>query len=69
MLSSAPAAISLFFMYARGAQLSVEGVLTEVISVIVIAHVGLLLLKEPLSFAKAAGLMFSAIGIVLLFQD
>ena len=60
--------ISLFFMYARGAQLSIAGVLTEVISIAVIALVGLILLKEPITFTKALGLFFSAIGIVFLFE-
>ena len=60
--------ISLFFMYARGAQLSIAGVLTEVISIAVIALVGLILLKEPLTVSKVLGLIFSAIGVIFLFE-
>ena len=60
--------LSIFFMYARGAQLSIAGILAEVAAVAIIALVGILLLKEPLSFAKAAGLIFSAIGIAFLFE-
>ena len=66
--SIALADIALFFMYARGAQLSIAGVVTEVISIAVIVVVGILFLKEPLSITKALGLVFSVIGIVFLFE-
>jgi uncharacterized membrane protein len=66
--SIALADIALFFMYARGAQLSIAGVLTEVISIAVIVLVGILFLKEPLTLPKALGLIFSAIGVIFLFE-
>ncbi|MFZ2706647.1 MAG: hypothetical protein WAY88_00755, partial [Minisyncoccia bacterium] len=67
--SIAIADIALFFMYARGAQISVAALLTELLSLMVITLVGLFLLKEPLSWTKGAGLLFSLIGIVLLFKQ
>ncbi|MBI5456609.1 EamA family transporter [Candidatus Kaiserbacteria bacterium] len=67
-ISIALADIALFFMYARGAQLSVAALLTEVISIAVVTLIGLLLLKEPFSWTKGLGILFSAIGILLLFE-
>lgn len=67
-VSIAIADMALFLMYARGAPLSVAGVLTEVISVMVIALVGLFFLKEPITSVKIAGIAFSVLGIVLLFE-
>ena len=66
--SIAIADIALFFMYARGAELSIAGVVTEVISIAVIVLVGILFLKEPLTLPKMLGLVFSAIGIIFLFE-
>ena len=66
--SIALADIALFFMYARGADLSVAGVMAEVISVGLIVLVGLFFFKEALTFTKAAGLLLSIIGLVLLFE-
>lgn len=60
--------LSIFFMYNRGAQLSIAGVLAEVVAVAIIALAGILLLKEPVTVAKITGLIFSAIGIVFLLE-
>jgi multidrug transporter EmrE-like cation transporter len=60
--------ISIFFMYARGAQLSIAGALTEVISITAVTLVGVLILKEPITFVKLLGLIFSVIGIIFLFE-
>ena len=60
--------LAIFFMYNRGAQLSIAGILSEVASVAVIALVGILVLREPLTLTKILGITFSAIGIILLFE-
>lgn len=66
--SIALADIALFFMYARGAELSVAALLTEIISIAVVTLIGLFLLKEPFSWTKGLGILFSALGIILLFE-
>ncbi|TSC85899.1 MAG: hypothetical protein G01um10148_807 [Parcubacteria group bacterium Gr01-1014_8] len=66
--SIAIADLAIFFMYSRGAQLSVAGILTEVVAIAIVAFVGIIFLKEPLSITKAVGFLFSAIGIILLFE-
>lgn len=66
--SIAVADLAIFFMYSRGAQLSVAGVFTEVVAIAIIAFVGILLLKEPFSVTKATGFLFSALGILLLLR-
>ena len=68
-IAIAVADIALFFMYARGAELSVAAALTEVIAVALIALVGFILLKEPLTLTKALGLLFAGISVFLLFRS
>jgi drug/metabolite transporter (DMT)-like permease len=67
-ISIALADIALFLMYARGAPLSIAGVITEVVSIAVIALVGFIFLKEPVTLTKILGIGFSIIGIALLFK-
>lgn len=67
-VSIAVADLSIFFMYSRGAQLSIAGVMTEVVAIAIVAVVGVILLKEPFSWTKGLGILFSAIGIFLLFE-
>ncbi len=67
-VSIAIADISLFIMFTRGAQLSVGGVVVEVLTILFLALIGILFLKEPLSFQKALGLLFSLAGIVFLIR-
>ncbi len=68
-VSIALADIALFFMYSRGADLSIAGVAAEVISIAIIVLVGLVVFKETVTFPKAVGLTFSAIGLIFLFRS
>ncbi len=67
-ISIAIADISLFIMFARGAQLSVGGVIIEVLTILFLTIVGIIFLKEPWTFQKALGLLFSIAGIIFLIR-